>query len=564
MNKLILLKIFIPFIVSSTDAFPQRLARADDMSQRYKSTIDWRHKEDVIFGWDWSLPPWVKPTENSAMAYSHAPDGFTFAGNRLFVVSTSWRELEPIEGSYRFDLLQKKIDQQLEKDPNARVMLFIYGSLWKQHFKDSQSRSGNVPDWLAEYPWFSTHLENWQNVIPLFQLENADIYEPEFNKRYMKFLRLLGKSSVLNHPKIGPVMIKGKSGSMGEEHGEPRQDSEDFPVWLERLDAWIDMMGDDVHKLVTGTTNEPWASIMTERGIGTRSGFAEMYLLRMENQVLGQYIDDKGFLCVDESVPMIAEERYNGDDNEEYIEGRHEMRFGPVEYWPHRHHESSLRILQMRRNFLIRYHVATNPNMASYVALELGRNVGNTPDIWCYLRKSYLGSSSKATPKATRHYERWLYNRDAPGYTPMYSERIDLPKEKSGKPWSRNRHPDHYYDYTARKTDLASGNPAISFDIDDRWLSKGTEPLQFKITFTDRGNGTIQLQYVDSSGKLQSRSIKCANTGSIRTATFNVSDLDPNNRLTINSHKMDFRIQAVGEDVTVNFVRVIKSSPGDS
>lgn len=563
MNKLILIKISIPILVLATDAFPQRLARADNMSQRYTSTIEWRDKEDVIFGWDWSLPHWVKPTDNSAMAFSHAPDGFQFPGNRLYVVSTSWRELEPIEGSYRFDLLQKKIDQQLEKDPNARVMLFIYGSLWKQHFKDSASKPGNVPDWLAEYPWFSTHLENWQNVVPLFQLENADIYEPEFNRRYMKFLGSLGRSGVLDHPKIGPVMIKGKSGSMGEEHGEPKQDSEDFPVWLERLDAWIDMMGDDVHKLVTGTTNEPWASIMTDRGIGTRSGFAEMYLLRMENQVLGQYIDKNGFLCVDESVPMIAEERYNGDDNEEYIVGRHEMRFGPVEYWPHRHHESSLRILQMRRNFLIRYHVATHPNMASYVALELGRNVENTPDIWCYLRKSYLGSSSKATPKATRHYERWLYNRDVPGHSPVYSERIDLPKEKSGKPWSRNRHPDHYYDYTARKTDLASGNPAISFDIDDRWLSKGTESLQFKITFTDRGNGTIQLQYVDSSGELQSRSVKCANTGSIRTATFNVSDLDPNNRLSIHSHKMDFRIQAVGEDVTVNFVRVIKSRLGD-
>ena len=528
------------------------------MQERYRSTIEWRDEEDCIDGWDWSLPPGTRPADNSAMAFGDAPKDFKFPGNRLTVVSTSWRELEPVESTYAFHILQEKIDRAIEKYPNTKVMIFIYGSLWRQHFKESPTNPGHVPEWLSEYPWFGTHLENWQNVWPFFQLENADIYEPEYNKRYMKFLRELGKSGILKSPVVGPVMIKGKSGSMGEEHGEPKPDTKEFPVWLERLDAWIDMMGDDVYKLVTGTTDPPWAKIMADRGIGTRSGFAEMYLLRMESEVLGQYIDEEGFLCVDESVPMIAEQRYNGDDNEEYVVGRHETRFGPVEFWTHRHHESSLRILQMRRNFLIRYHVGINPNMASYVALELGRTVEDAPDVWCYLRKSYLGTDSRKEPKATRHYERWLYNRDASGHNPEYGERIDIPRETSGKPGSRNRHPDHHYEYTARITQSSSGNPALSFDIDDRWLPEKSVLIYLKITYTDRGNGTLQLQYMNRIGQLVRRSVQCEDSGSIKTVTFRIDDLKTGNQLSLQDHPMDFRIVGMDGDIPVNFARIIK------
>ena len=216
----------------------------------------------------------------------------------------------------------------------------------------------------------------------------------------------------------------------------------------------------------------------------------------------------------------------------------------------------------MRRNFVMRYNVSMNLNMANYVSLALGRTVEDTPDIWCYLRKSYLGDEkAKNEPKATRHYERWLYNRDSAGHTPIYSEKIKIPKKPTRwLAWSRNRHPDHYYDYTARKTDIASGNPAMSFDVDDRWLSSSAQTVYIKITYTDRGKGKIQLEYKDSQDKLHTRFVGCSDSGSIRTSTFKIENINFNNRLGSGDNKMDFRILALGEDVTINFVRLVKAS----
>ena len=67
----------------------------------------WRTADDVIDGWDWSLPPGVEPVPYWGVKYWDKA-GRSIPGNRIVSVSTSWRELEPEEG--RLDFSQKDVN----------------------------------------------------------------------------------------------------------------------------------------------------------------------------------------------------------------------------------------------------------------------------------------------------------------------------------------------------------------------------------------------------------------------------------------------------------------------
>ncbi len=90
-----------------------------------------------------------------------------------------------------------------------------------------------------------------------------------------------------------------------------------------------------------------------------------------------------------EKCPLIAENRASGDENEEYS---NEIRFGPIETFPHRYHEATLRVLQMRRNFVWAEGGPwlVNPPLLHYLAVELGQTARTAPDAWCCLREERL------------------------------------------------------------------------------------------------------------------------------------------------------------------------------
>jgi len=57
--------------------------------------------------------------------------------------------------------------------------------------------------------------------------------------------------------------------------------------------------------------------------------------------------------------------------------------------------------------------------MLAWVGLELGRTQEDTPDAWCFLRESKLKSGP------VKNFERWLYQRDTPGYETQAAISID-------------------------------------------------------------------------------------------------------------------------------------------
>jgi hypothetical protein len=199
--------------------------------------------------------------------------------------------------------------------------------------------------------------------------------------------------------------------------------------------------------------------------------------------MLGQELDEEGYLVVNEEHPIIAENRSSGDENEEYT-AVHVTRFGPMGTWPHRYRESMLRSLQMRRNHLWAEGGPwlIDPPLLHYVALELGHTVETAPDAWCYLRESYVPDRlnrnwKKAIP--VKNFERWVYQRDSPGAVARPTEKVEVPEQMF------EYHREHLYDYTARMTSVADGDKAIVFGVNDKFLSGGPHRVAVKVSYID-------------------------------------------------------------------------------
>jgi len=111
------------------------------------------------------------------------------------------------------------------------------------------------------------------------------------------------------------------------------------------------------------------------------------------------------------------------------------------------------------------------------------------------------------------------------------------------------------FDHIARRTNLASGNSKIGFALDDRFLSGGPHSVAIKVTYHDIGTGKWTLVYTKPGGATGRRTIQCKNSKKVLTATFHLTDAC----FAGKGDAFDFRIQAVGKDATVSFVRVIKT-----
>jgi hypothetical protein len=286
-------------------------------------------------------------------------------------------------------------------------------------------------------------------------------------------------------------------------------------------------------------------------GMGQRNGFVEHYMLHAPNPALGQELDPDGYLVVNERHPLIAESRASGDENEEYTSA-HVKRFGPVETFPHRYREATLRMLQMRRNFVWAEGGPwlINPPLLHYLALELGQNVRTAPDAWCYLRESVVKGGRSG--RAVKNFERWLYQRDAEGARTLATEKVEVPPEMFE--FDRN----HLYDLTARQTQCAKGQFSIRFGVDDAFLAGGPHEVAVKITYVDRGNAQWQLEYFTRPDKVGIRKVVCGDSGKTKTATFILRDAwFPQKGYT----GADFQIRALQGDAIVRFVRVIKLKP---
>lgn len=496
----------------------------------------WLEKDTVINGWDWSLPEAIQPAPNSNLCMARnfglgrsKIDGLpeiNFPANPVISHWVNWSLLEPKEGKINFQPLIKNIKLASKKG---------YGSIIRIHF----SAIDFAPDWIKKYN-IPIRKEIKENPIKT----NYEPGHPEFHKRYIMFIRALGESGIPQMEEVKGLFLGYASPSNGDEgigpHPEHEADANDTIQHVrERIDTWAEACKGVEYKVFMGGLSNYGFS----KGFGIRRGFVEMYLYHIPDNHIGQKLDENTYLVVDESNLLIANNLFHGEENEEYEElwatDRRDFRFGrTTESFPYRYFTSNLRVLQMRCNYLLNNEFALLPEMLSWVSLGLGRTREDAPDAWCFLRESYIKNDGA---RSVKNFERWIYQRDAPGYETTPVVKIEHPIQM----WMVE--PGRYYDYIARQGEK------IGFDVDDNFLSSN-EKFAVKISYIDNGKGNWSLVY-QGKNRIEKRSVKCENTGKIKTATFFI-DIEFKNKT------IPFDLEIHGEDdfePVISFLRVIKT-----
>ena len=87
-------------------------------------------------------------------------------------------------------------------------------------------------------------------------------------------------------------------------------------------------------------------------------------------------------------------------------------------------------------------------------------------------------------------------------------------------------------------------------------IPPGPQKVVIMVTYLDQGSAEWEVQYDDSTQPYASAGkINCRDTGKIMTAVFPIDMMLFRGSQTAN---MDFRIKARGDDVIIQFVRVLR------
>jgi hypothetical protein len=494
----------------------------------------WIATDHVIDGWDWSLPPNVKPAPNGLLAVNRTSDlnqplekqvkPLDLPLNQTVELWIKWQDLEPVEGQYRFDLLRERLGEA-EKLGCSVVLRILF------------SATSFAPPWMAKYQ-IPIRQEKSKNTP---KVKNYEISHPEFHKRYLRFVEQLGASGIPQSKVLKGAFVGYASPSFGDEGiGPDGVDPDTVPHVVERLDAWARAFKGVEHKVFMGGVAQHGLKL----GFGIRRGFVEMFLYHIPDPAIGQTVDKQGYLYVDESAEVLQRRLFHGEENEEYdgkwATAATSFRFGQnTDSFTYRYFISNLRTLQMQCNHLLHNPFSIYPDQMVWVGQSLGRTVEDTPDIWCALRESYV---RKVGP--VKNMERWLYQRDSTGFETSPVEKINHPI----KMWMVE--PDQNFDYIARK------GKKIGFAVDDRWCGGGPVNIALKVTYFDRGQGRVDVGLKTSKGDV-TKKIEITGSGKLKTATLFVADA------VFPAKKMDYDVifNSTEDEAVVSFVRIIKLNP---
>lgn len=508
-----------------------------DTDRTYTGT--WRSSDDVVTGWDWSLPPGVRPAEGSGIFNLNSRVPSEFPGRHLKQVNAKWKDLEPVEGRYDFS----SITRELNDSNYDGVLLNIRGMV--VGIEDLNGRPIHpseitAPAWLSQSAPKVTEAPRHG-----FRITNLQIYDARVKSKLLALIRAFGNTDIPGNPRVVAHIMHGVSGSRGEECCATQGNANAVYAALQDvITAWTDAYGPHAKKLAW--LKEDPATLFEHSvrrgGTGVRGGM-------IENWVRNQYtpgdvrqtgqIYDNGYLVVDEDFAPIAEGRAWIDENEVY-----HRRFSSDQIIQQNYRMATLRALQMRRSILWTERDSTiNPRLLNWTSLELGKNVRTAPDAWVALMRTWTLSDGE---KEIKNFERWLYQRDRDGATTTPT----LRKEHGFNPSGNDR-----LDRSKWAVELARTGREVGIAVDDRFLSGGPHDVAIKVTFMDSSREPWSLEYTRADGTAASRRVTGTGSGVVRTATFIIGDFQAPAR----NMDFDFRLQS-GGSTPFMFVRLIKLS----
>ncbi|WP_022950400.1 hypothetical protein [Leucothrix mucor] len=290
-------------------------------------------------------------------------------------------------------------------------------------------------------------------------------------------------------------------------------------------------------------------------GIGNRDGLIEDWL-SYNDTVYGMQFEpgpnSSCYLRMDEDFADSIQGRYWGTENEEYgTEDYQILRHGPLETHNYRFLMSSLRALQMRRNY-IQIHTPgmdslpisehNTPDLLNYLSKTVGRTRADTPDAFVvmgerYIREYYLkgfqetdfGNASLASCQIdtggeryvqVREFGRWLTEVGGQGDKAELVDLSEFPSMWSVPNYLETQiagdHDTKKYEYAARRSH------EFVFDINDEVVAERCDsPCELEVKLVFRDDVSTTLQVMNQEGVLST--LQTLGDGALKTASFPVS-----------------------------------------
>ena len=521
----------------------------------------------VIPGWDWSVPSHATIAPNSGLFSEEAsPDHHIDTR----VIDVTWRQLNPAPGVYDraatgsaqgmdFD----GFDEQLGIDGPYWMRIWASGVDWAPEWVQTECGVGAVgtdyddqdhlPIWEA-CVW--DHLMTlYREVFITWDLRNDDdlrfIYVPgAFTWAEFDLDEIVGQA-VENHGLTFPVFHTWFQGALtdlvGIFNGENADTSDDRAYKLVYT-------GEDYPWSPWGTEDDLLAHEAVSAGMGIRTGITELYNFHLNHApAYGAHIMADGHVVVDDTWQLFDGRRVAATENECFNDcGYRTDNTEPAVVL------ANLKALQLHMNWIYGWpdesYMETFPEHWSFVRHSLGQTVASTTDAWVALReyedvywRDDDESHSWSAHPWIHNFERWLVQRDvAPdGMTQRGTTEV-----------TGDMHRANGTSYEGRRTDLASGQNSLYFDLDDRLAARiAADPER-------RAELRVVMRTLDGISSGVSLALNDVDTievirppnGELETVVFRLDDVALDGSV---GDGFDFRLVAAHGDVEVMFVRVV-------
>ena len=494
----------------------------------------------VTQGFDWRLPAYAQRSELSGLiSETRGSDDYIRADFHM----VRWDKTNPQKNVYDFS----ELENSLRNRPQQQVQLRLetYGKC-------------EAPSWALEQLQITS-----RGTIIFWQDRYLSVLEPyirEVAKLVNQYPQIIGVQIGISDGqyRIDCSKFSQKDG-WGEFNLKPDElkDAQDkyglTPDILEQsakriIDLYADEFGGNTHKLIFNNFDQfswtdiaipynakmiPIAQYALGRGIGNRDGQIEHWM-RYTKKIYGMELQPSTnqtcSLEMDEDFAKRYADRYWGTENEEFgdyywVKGV----YGSVGNQPHRFFASSLRALQMRRNYMSIHGQAMKKitdstyktqDFLRYLDKTLGKTMADTPDAFILLGERYIADFRVSEyPQrqqcqaqggtAVRSFGRWISEKS----DSKPAMRIDFPV--NDERWGQGFYlPNKVnYEYAARAA------KQFSFNLNNELVStrcSGQCDVEVKVSYKDENVSNI---WIESAGK-RSGSLRTSGDGRIRTATF--------------------------------------------
>lgn len=534
-------------------------------------------KTEVISGMDWRLPRYATRSQlGGLVSETRGSDDYVRADFHI----VRWDRTNPQPGQYDFNELQRAIDNR----PGQQIVLR----------PETYSRC-EAPQWALQ------KLRHTQNGTLIF-------WDAVYLETLRPYIQQLA-NFVRRNPQIVGVQLGIGDGEYrgdcarfelkdgwGEFNMKPTELNEaetNFGFTAAKLEsstrsivsAYATAFGKDVSKLIFNNTDqfswekiaEPYnqrmasiAKFVLDKGLGNRDGQVEHWM-RYIHKVYGMQLKPSTngtcTLDMDEAVADRFARRYWGTENEfygdlDYVRAEH----GSYRNQPYRFWISSLRSLQMRRNYSLIFArgmeklddpIYKTQAFLRYLDKTMGKFKQDTPDLFVVLGERYVADYRLAAEyperkacqtedrTAIRSFGRWLTESS----DSQPAMRINMPE--GDKRWGQGFYLPRgiNYEYAAR------ASSSFAFNMNEQLgliRCRQQCKVSIKLSYQDQTQSNISLETLRGS----TQAVSTSGDGNIKTMSFEL-DLHPDH----SPQKNDFWVKAEGSPLNLIMVRINLLNP---